>query len=205
VAASDSLPALVNDVIAKDGDLVLRRMRDRIDDHELIVAWRNLPHVREWWDPDDPPLTVEAAMEEFREAADPSHPTVVSIIEHAGTPVGYLQFYPWNGEREYLDEVGLTLPAGAWGLDIFIGEAGLIGKGLGSRTVRLISDHLFADEGATAVALATEVGNARAQAAYVRAGMRPIRQFLDTDVRDGQRVESILMIRDRPGGTAGGR
>ncbi len=195
----------MNDVIAADGDLVLRRMRDRADDHELIVAWRNRPHVREWWDPDDPPLTVEAAMEEFRELSDPNHHTVTCIIERSGTPVGYLQFYPWDGEQEYLAEVGLTLPAGAWGLDLFIGEAGLIGQGLGSRAVRLISDHLFAEEGATAVALATEAGNARAQAAYVRAGMRPIRRFLDTDTRDAQRVESILMIRDRLGGTAGGR
>jgi hypothetical protein len=29
--------------------------------------------------------------------------------------------------------------------------------------------------------------------------------FEDTDLRDGQRVESVLMIRDRPAGTAGGR
>jgi aminoglycoside 6'-N-acetyltransferase len=195
----------VNDVIASDGDLVLRRMRDRADDHELIVGWRNRPHVREWWDPDDPPLTVEAAIEEYREAADAIHPTVMCIIERAGIPAGYLQFYPWDAEQEYLEEVGLTLPAGAWGIDIFIGEPGLLAQGLGSRAVRLISDHLFAAEGATAVALATEAGNARAQAAYVRAGMRPIRQFLDTDLRDGQRVESVLMIRDRPGGTAGGR
>jgi aminoglycoside 6'-N-acetyltransferase len=195
----------VNDVIASDAELVIRRMRDRADDHELIVAWRNRPHVREWWDPDDPPLTLEAAEEEFREAADPSHPTVTCIIEQSGHPVGYLQFYPWDGEREYLEEVDLTLPAGAWGLDIFIGEAGLTGQGLGSRAVRLISDHLFAEEGATAVALATEAGNTRAQAAYVRAGMRSVQQFLDTDLRDGQRVESILMIRDRPGGTAGGQ
>jgi aminoglycoside 6'-N-acetyltransferase len=195
----------VNDVIASDGDLILRRMRDRADDHELIVAWRNRPHVREWWDPDDPPLTLEAAKDEFREAADPSHPTVTCIIERSGTPVGYLQFYPWDGEREYLEEVGLTLPAGAWGLDIFIGEPDLIGQGLGSRAVCLISDHLFAEEDATAVALATEVSNTRAQAAYVRAGMHTVRQFLDTDLRNGQRVESILMIRDRPGGTAGGR
>jgi RimJ/RimL family protein N-acetyltransferase len=198
VSASESLPALVNDVIASDGDLVLRRMRDRADDHERIVAWRNTPHVREWWDPDDPPLTVEAEIEEFREAQDPSHPTTTCIIESAGVPVGYLQFYSWDGEASYLEEVGLTLPAGAWGLDIFIGEEGRLSRGLGSHTVRLISDHLFAEEDATAVALATEAGNARAQAAYVRAGMRVVQQFRDTDLRDGQRVESVLMIRDRP-------
>ena len=54
-------------------------------------------------------------------------------------------------------------------------------------------------------ALATEAGNLRAQVAYVRAGMRVVERFLDTDTRDGQRVESVLMIRDRPGGTAAAR
>ena len=76
----------------------------------------------------------------------------------------------------------MTLPAGAWGLDIFIGERALVGPGASVRAaVRLISDHLFAEQGATAVALATEAGNSRAQAAYVRAGMRVVEQFLDTD------------------------
>jgi RimJ/RimL family protein N-acetyltransferase len=180
-------------------------MRDEVADHERIVDWRNRPHVREWWDPDDPPLTLEAAIEEFREASDPSRPTEVAIIEVDEVAAGYLQFYPWDGEQPYLEEVGIMLPVGAWGLDIFIGEPSLLGRGIGSRAVRLISDHLFATAGATAVALATEAGNARAQAAYTRAGMHTVQRFLDTDVRDGQRVESILMIRDRPGGTAGGR
>ena len=195
----------MNDVIAADGDVVIRRMRDAPDDYRLIVAWRNQPHVREWWDPDDPPLTIEAAIEELRPSTQPAGSESACIIELDGAPVGYLQFYPWDGEQDYLAEVGITVPAGAWGLDIFIGERALMDRGIGSRTVRLISDHLFAEHNATAVALATEVGNSRAQAAYVRAGMRVVQQFLDTDTRDGKRVEFVLMIRDRPGGTAGGR
>jgi len=65
--------------------------------------------------------------------------------------------------------------------------------------------YLFANLGATAVALATEATNAHAQAAYERAGMRVVQEFLDTDRREGRRVRSVLMIRDRPGGTAAGR
>jgi RimJ/RimL family protein N-acetyltransferase len=195
----------VNDVIAADGDLVIRRMRDHIEDYERIVAWRNQPHVREWWDPDDPPLTLEAAIEELSAETQPSHPTTACIVEVSGAPAGYVQAYPWDGEKPYLAEVGITLPAGAWGLDIFIGELALIDQGIGSRTVRLLSDHLFSDHAATAVAVMTEAGNSRAQAAYARAGMRSVKRFLDTDLRNGQRVESILMIRDRPSGTAAAR
>jgi aminoglycoside 6'-N-acetyltransferase len=195
----------VNDVIAADGAVAIRRMRDHPDDYALIVGWRNRPHVREWWDPDDPPLTLEGAIEELRPLTRGSDANTAAIIEFEGAAIGYLQFYPWDEETAYLAEVGITLPDGAWGLDIFIGEQTLVDHGIGSRTVRLISDHLFAEHGATAVALATEAGNLRAQAAYVRAGMRVVERFLDTDTRDGQRVESVLMIRDQPDGTAAGR
>lgn len=195
----------MNDVIATDGDVAIRRMRDEPADYERIVEWRNRPHVREWWDPDDPPLTLDGAIAELRQRTEPGDATIACIIAVDGTPAGYLQFYPWAEEHEYLAEVGITIPAGAWGLDIFIGEGSLVDRGIGSRAVRLISDHLFTEHGATAVALATEAGNLRAQAAYVRAGMRVVERFLDTDTRGGQRVESLLMIRDRPGGTAAAR
>ncbi len=188
-----------------DGDLVIRRLRDHADDYERLAAWRNTPHVREWWDPDDPPVTPAAVAAELGPARTGA-PTTSCIIELAGQPVGFIQFYPWDAEAAYLDEVHLNMPEGSWGLDIFIGDSRLIGTGIGSRAVRLLSDHLFAAYAATAVALITEAANARAQAAYVHAGMRVSgAPFLDTDMRGGQRVESIVMIRDRPGGRADGR
>jgi aminoglycoside 6'-N-acetyltransferase len=196
----------MNDVIAADGDLVVRHLRTSAGDHERIVAWRNSPHVREWWGPDEAPLTVMALIAELDEQIRDDDTTTSCIIEHAGEPVGFLQFYPWDGDEAYLSEIGVTVPRGSWGLDIFIGKRGLEGTGVGSRAVRLLSDYLFADQDATAVALITEATNARAQAAYRRAGMRVSGDpFRDTDTRGGQRVESVLMIRDRPAETAGGR
>ena len=195
----------MHDRVAADGDLAIRPLRDHPDDYDRIVAWRNSPHVREWWDPDDPPLTRAAAAAELAPGSGDDS-TTSCIIELAGRPVGFVQFYPWDVERTYLEGRGLSLPKASWGLDIFIGERDLVGKGIGSRTVRLLCDHLFAEYGAPAVALITEKGNIRAQAAYARAGMRVSgAPFLDTDTRGGQPVESILMIRDRPGGTAAGR
>jgi aminoglycoside 6'-N-acetyltransferase len=196
----------MKDVIAADGDLVIRRFRDQPDDYERMVAWRNSPHVREWWDPDDPPLTLAGAIDELGLRTTSDDPTTSCIIELAREPVGFIQFYPWDTEEAYLATIGVSVPGGSWGVDIFIGKSGLIGQGIGSRAVRVLSDHLFAAEAATAVALITEVGNARAQAAYARAGMRVVgAPFADTDLRDGQPVESVLMIRDRPAETVDGR
>ena len=117
-------------------------------------------------------------------------PTTPCIIELGGKPVGFIQFYPWDAEQAYLAEIGVSLPEGRGGSTSSSARAALIGPGIGSRTVRLLSDHLFAERAATAVALIMEAGNARAQAAYTRAGMRVSGEpFLDTDLRDGQRVE----------------
>jgi aminoglycoside 6'-N-acetyltransferase len=196
----------MNDVIAADGDLVIRPVREEAGDYELIVAWRNSPHVREWWDPDDPPLTLAGLRDELDTQIRGDDTTTSCIIEHSGEPVGFIQFYPWDAEEEYLAEIGVSVPPGSWGLDIFIGKAGLEGTGVGSRAVRVLSDSLFSQRGATAVVLMTEATNARAQASYRNAGMRVMgNPFRDTDVRDGQRVESVLMIRGRPDGTAAGR
>src|SRR5207253_4376667 len=48
-------------VIVGEGALSIRRMRDEPGEFERMAGWRNQPHVREWWDPDDPPLSAEAA------------------------------------------------------------------------------------------------------------------------------------------------
>jgi aminoglycoside 6'-N-acetyltransferase len=189
----------MNDVIAADGDLAIRLLRTSAGDYDAIVAWRNSPHVREWWDPDDSALTLAALTAELDEQNREGETTTSCMIELGGQAVGFIQFYPWDAEVEYLSEIGVTVPEGSWGLDIFIGKPGLEGTGIGSRSVRLLSDHLFGERGATAVALITEASNARAQAAYRRAGMRVSGDpFRDTDTRGGHPVESILMIRDRP-------
>lgn len=195
----------MNDVIAAEGDLAIRRLRDEPDDYALIVAWRGTPHVHEWWDPDEPPPDLAAVAAELRPTTRASDPTTACIIEVDGRPAGFIQFYPWASEGEYMREVGISVPDGAWGLDIFIGEPACLHRGIGSRAVRLLTDQLFTNDGVSAVALATETTNTHAHAAYERAGMRAVQEFLDTDHRDGLRIRSLLMIRDRPGGTAAGR
>lgn len=181
-------------------DLTIRPMLDAPDEYARIAAWRNQPHVREWWDPDDPPMTPQTAAAEYREDVCGRTPTRACIIEAGGIPVGFIQYYPWAAYQAELAATGLSVPPGAWGLDIFIGDADHIDRGIGSRAVRLLCDHLLRDQGATAVAFGTDRTNARALAAYARAGMVATVEYLDTDTRGGQRVRSILLVRGADAG-----
>lgn len=174
------------------GDLVVRPMRS--DEYGLYAEWRNRPHVRHWWDPDDPPMTVEEAERECAPAVTGDAADRAGIIEFAGRPVGFIQFYPWDAYRNELEELALELPAGAWGLDIFLGEADVQSAGVGSGAVRLVAEYALAAESASMVAFGVAEDNRHARRAYERAGFAPDREFLDLDTRDGVRVRSRLMV-----------
>ncbi len=173
-------------------------MRDAQEDYELFVRWRNEPHVAEWWNTDDDPvpMTLEHAKAEHGPDADAW--VTRCMISVADRPVGYVQFYPWSEEAGEARGMGVPDPDTSYGLDIFIGEPDMIGRGVGATVVALVARHVFETEGAASVALLTPVGNDRAHRAYEKAGFRKVRQTLDTDVVDGERRMSWLMVLDRP-------
>lgn len=186
------------DVIASERGLVIRRLRDAPEDYEHLVRWRNEAHVRAWWDPDDPPMTMETAVREYRPLTNPGESTRACVIEMDGRPIGYIQFYRWADEPEDAAALGLAFDEGAWGLDVFIGEPSDIGLGVGPRVLDLLCRYLFEERGATSVQLIAAQANARALRAYRKAGFDPAAAVLDTDTKDGRRVESWLMVRRAP-------
>ena len=188
------------DELAREDDLAIRRMRDDPVDYALFVRWRNEPHVAEWWTTDDDPTptTPESVVERYGPRAEDTSWVTSCIISLSDRPVGYVQFYPWDAEAEAAAEMGVPGIEGSYGLDIFIGEPDVIDHGVGSRVVALLARHLFEARDATAIALLTPVGNSRAHRAYEKAGFRKVKQTLDTDVVNGERRMSWLMVLERP-------
>jgi aminoglycoside 6'-N-acetyltransferase len=179
----------------RDGDLTIRPMRDDARDYRLLMRWRAEPHVREWWDPDDPIPTLDEVLEHYGPGVRGEEPTTPCIFELDDRPVGFVQFYRWLPHAQEEPAIDVRPDADTFGLDIHVGEPDLIDQGLGTRVVELLCTHLERDLGASWVALTTEVGNHRAQRAYEKAGFRKVRQVLDTDTRDGRRAVCWLMER----------
>jgi len=186
-------------IIAADGDLVIRLLRNEPEDISAIARWRARPHVHEWWDPDEQPPGYDEVAARYGGRTHPSSPTTPCIIELDGRPIGYLQFYRWSSWPEDAREIDVDFDDDTYGLDILIGEPDLIDRGVGSRAVALASSYLETERGASWVSLTTEETNLRAQRAYEKAGFEKVRTILDTDTRDGHRVRSWLMERRRPG------
>jgi aminoglycoside 6'-N-acetyltransferase len=187
-------------VLTSGGGIAVRSCRDRTEDYERLHRWRGAPHVAEWWWTDDDPAepTLDEVIAHYRPGVRGETPTTVCLIEAEAEPIGFLQFYPWSAYSAELDAMGATLPSNYWGVDIFIGEAALVGKGYGSRAVSLITDYLKQQRGAAGIALVVSRANARAQRAYEKAGLRRTQGVLDTDRRHGERIASYLMVTPEP-------
>ncbi len=123
------------------------------EDRALFLRWRAMPHVRAWWGEPD--------------ADGPADPRVSRwIAMSGGAPFAYVQDYAvhdWPGHHF------AHLPPGARGIDLYIGESAMLGRGHGSALVRQHADALL-DAGAPVVAVDPDPANARSIAAFRRAG-----------------------------------
>jgi RimJ/RimL family protein N-acetyltransferase len=191
MAATHPIPS----VVAHEGDLTIRLLRNDRADFALMARWRDRPHVRAWWDPDGDPPTCEQLAAHHGSYLHPSSPTTPCIIEVGQRPVGYVQFYRWASFAGQARAMDVDVDDGTYGIDIHVGGTDTLGRGIGTRTIQLLCDHLAAAHGATGFALTTEVGDLRAQRAYEKAGFTRVREVLDLTTADGERARCWLMTR----------
>jgi aminoglycoside 6'-N-acetyltransferase len=149
-------------------------------DLPMVRGWLTAPHVLEWWG--DP-------VEQFGLVGDDlDHPAMDQfVVAVDDRPFAYLQCYdplawPENGLGEH--------PLGTRGIDQFIGELDLIGRGHGSAFIRAYTDRLLA-AGAPRVLTDPDPNNHRAIRAYEKAGFR--REHI-VDTPDGL---ALLMVRSQ--------
>ncbi|QRM53688.1 GNAT family N-acetyltransferase [Sinorhizobium sp. BG8] len=145
----------------------------------LVGQWLAEPHVQRWWgEPAD-------ALSEIRGHLDDPlvEPYLVLI---PARPIGYVQKYLIDGpDHPYGDQ-----PAGAAGIDQFIGIPSLIGRGYGSKMVEAFALKLF-EEGVERVVIDPHPESAQAIRAYEKAG------FTVFDQRQTEDGPAQMMARDR--------
>ena len=128
------------------------------NDRAMLMAWQALPHVREWWDSDEP-----NSEEEFADSRVSRW--IVTLDEK---PFAYIQDYTvhgWEGHHFF------DFPHGSRGIDQFIGEADMIGRGHGSAFIAARMKQLF-DEGVPVIGTDPHPDNARAIAVYKKVGFQ---------------------------------
>lgn len=146
-------------------------------DLPLVRRWLIAPHVAEWW---HDPETFEFV------SGDLGHADMAQfIVTWNDRPFAYLQCYKMSDWH-----IGFgAQPAGTRGIDQFIGEADMMGRGHGSAFIRAFIEKLLAD-GIPRVVIDPRPDNPRAIRAYEKAGCRRDREVETPDGR------ALLMMRD---------
>jgi RimJ/RimL family protein N-acetyltransferase len=145
--------------------VVLFRALER-SDFPLLQRWLSEPHVDAWW---HEPLDLAGLEQKYGPRIDGIEPTRVFIIEHETQPIGWIQWYRWSDYPKHAAQ--LEADPSAAGIDLSIGEASLVGKGIGSSAIRQFARNVVsAVPGITAMVADPEERNGRSCRAFERAG-----------------------------------
>jgi aminoglycoside 6'-N-acetyltransferase len=143
---------------------------DLIRDSAMLLRWLVQPHVAKWWG------DAGRAMQHASACAPESHALIVAD----GTPVGYLCWQ--EPPKPELEAAELTdLPSGLVDIDILIGDADLLGQGVGSRALELLLARLRRDPSVAFAGSGTSASNTNAIRCYEKAGFRLHREFQDPE------------------------
>lgn len=133
----------------------------------LLRRWLKEPHVAEFWQ-------ETADEEEFRKKfleTSPERGVVPFIISINSKPVGYIQYYDackvgggWWPDAKL----------GTFGVDQFIGDPELIGRGFGTEIIRNFVHKLFLDLKVTEIITDPDPKNKRAIRAYEKVGFKTV-------------------------------
>jgi AacA4 family aminoglycoside N(6')-acetyltransferase len=187
---------------ASPATVTLRLMTER--DLTMLHEWLNRPHVVEWWGGDDGRPTLAEVLQHYRPRVLAEESVTPYIAMRGDEPIGFAQSYVamGSGDGWWVDE---TDP-GVRGIDQFLAHPAQLNQGLGTRLVRALVEHLFADPAVTKIQTDPAPDNLRAIRCYEKAGFVQQGVIATPDgpalymVQTRQAFESIhAQLQDPPG------
>lgn len=127
------------------------------DDFPLLLEWLSKEHIKEWWDDGDDTLE-KIARHYGEEEKGLGRFILVATDEEGESPIGYFQHY--------------SVSEGLMGIDQFIGEEAYLGRGIGTRAIRMFVEMIARMHQPTAIILDPSPENSRAIKCYEKAGFR---------------------------------
>ena len=159
-------------------------------DIPLLYKWFRRPHIIEWWGEDDANLTLSETMDEYALSKFSEYNTSPYIAMMDAQPIGFAQSYIafgasggwWESETD----------PGVRGIDQFLAEESLLGRGVGTSLVSTLTSMLFEDENVTKIQTDPSPRNLRAIRCYEKAGFHKVGVITTPD---GQ---AMYMLKNRP-------
>jgi aminoglycoside 6'-N-acetyltransferase len=157
-------------------------------DLPLLYAWLQHEHVRRWWTDRE---TYEEVVEHYLPSIVGRDPTRLYLIFLDDRAAGFIQSYLVSDYPEWQGRVAVE--DGVAGVDLFIGEADLTGRGLGSEALtRFVRDVVLSDSEIHACIADPDVENHASLRVFEKAGFRRVRDFTDPD--DQNRLHTLVRL-----------
>lgn len=143
-------------------------------DLPMLSDWMETAHWRKWWGDPDEELGF------IRDMIDGKDTTQPFVFEVGGEPLGYIQYWfvgehqteTWATDNPWLMEFSPE----TIGVDLSIGPADRLSRGLGSTALREFA-RARVEDGYRTIIIDPDPGNDRAIRAYEKAGFRPIERL----------------------------
>lgn len=175
----------------KDEEIKLRILNNSEDDYKLLEKWYQNKAVYLHFE--QRKLNYEEVKKKYcpRTSLDSKIP--VFMIEYNNIPVGIIQYQLINNENKKLYDLNID---NSFEVDIFIGETNLYNKGIGRKSINLLSNYLFKEKKANAIIMCPLKENKNAIKCYENCGFKIKKEF-QTEDTIGIIQKYILMIKEK--------
>jgi RimJ/RimL family protein N-acetyltransferase len=161
------------------------------EDLRLVHEWLQRPHVRRWWRDRE---SYEEVVEHYLPSIEGDEPTDHYVALLGDEPIGFVETYLVADHPEYAALIGVG--EGVAGVDLFIADGALTGRGIGTEILRrFVDDVVFATASTTGCVAGPDARNVASIRAFEKAGFRVVKEFVEPE--DGQ--IHTLVRRDRVG------
>lgn len=137
-------------------------------DLPAMLGWLSDPDVGRWYGEGE--ISLENLERKYGPRIDGTDPVDQYIIWIEGRDAGYIQAYVIDDEPDYARQIDVE--PGAVGIDLFIGESAIRGRGWGVPVLRAFERIVFGTMRAPIAVIAPEPANERAIHVYAKAGFR---------------------------------
>lgn len=157
------------------------------DDLPRMQLWYNAPHILAWYS--FRPHTLAEVQAKYVPYIRGDVPIRAFMIYFNESPIGFIQTYRIADYPEYQEQI--SAEPGAAGLDVFIGEAKYLHRGLGALIVRtFLRQVVFTQAWATCCLVDPFQRNQAALRAYAKAGFQTWGNCID-----GETGEAEVLLR----------
>jgi RimJ/RimL family protein N-acetyltransferase len=163
------------------------------EDLPLVHEWHQRPHVLRWWTARP---TFKETAEHYVPTIEGTEPTDHYLALLDGEPLGMVQTYLVSDYPDYAALIGEG--EGTAGIDLFIAEEAMTGRGLGTEMIRsFVEQIVFAWPQTVSCVADPDVRNTASMRAFEKAGFRVVRELVDP--QDGE-LHALVRL-DRPAST----